>query len=379
MMFTKKIIYSIGINGKEDPRKIIAIIDHNELHKYLLDNVGNELSGLSQDCYYPKVKTIYKELLHRCNAKENELLEYSKRKYHNPGWKLLHDPYTTLLILICQDFLNNRDESAALTTINLMTLRYYTNKMFKYIRYCNPEYFRGALGQLSHNHIYNTEKTIGASLLHFSSSIFTIYKKALQTNNADEISKMIYALRTRVAQSSRSFAEKYYEIHKNGGAIGNEKEEYENTTKENKMKEIASKLAKDICIYNSVDEEAKKDASTITKFGREYARLYIEALDKPKYKESVETAYVLYLKSFNELTGPTKLDFLSTSKALMAVKVSNKPIFYKKLITDIHDNVVKDLNLVKTFNNWSIQTKAASRSFISYYLVLFLYNSMFGR
>jgi len=374
----KKLVYAVDNKGI-DTRKVIVVIDYKNLHKFILDTTGRELAGLSEDCYYPKVSNIYKDLLHLCNANEDDLITYSKNKFKNPKWRLLHDPYTVLLVLIMQEFLSKNDQPAALSAMNLLSLRFYANRMYKYIRYCNPEYFRGALNKLSYNHIFNTKKTIGSSILHFSSSIFNIYKNDIKKNNTNRIIEMIYALRTRVAQSARSFAEKYYEIHKTGiGGVSKEKEDYQDQSQEKKIREIASKLSKDICVFNNIDELSKKEAVDLSKIGREYGRLYVEALSKPKYAERVETAYVLFLKEFIKSQKLSKLDFILASKAAMSVKISKKPIYYKKIIANIHDSIIKEHNLTKTFNNWSIQTQAASRSFISYYLILYMFNSYFS-
>ena len=57
----RQTVYSTGPEGKE---KIVAILNHKELHQFILNKVGSELSRVSEVCYYPRVSDIYRELLH---------------------------------------------------------------------------------------------------------------------------------------------------------------------------------------------------------------------------------------------------------------------------------------------------------------------------
>ena len=60
---------------------IIAIINLQQLYNYIMKFVAQELSNLSEACYYPKVSSIFLDLLHMCNTNEKKLLDYSLTKY----------------------------------------------------------------------------------------------------------------------------------------------------------------------------------------------------------------------------------------------------------------------------------------------------------
>jgi hypothetical protein len=358
---------------------IIAVLDSSSLHTYMLKKIGNELQFLVEPCYYPRVADIFKELIHRTKANEKELVKYSKEKYFNPKWKLknpklLQDPQTILLILIAQDFAKREDYSGAIAAFNLLSLRFYTNTMYKHIKYCNSNYFKSALENLSHNHLFNTRKTIGGAVMYLSAEVFKRYKNDLREDNAEEIVNMIYYIRTRVAQSVRSFANHYYKIAETGGATRQQIEdlpEKENVDK--KIKLEASKLAKNITVYASMDMGALNTAQRITRFNRKMATVYAESLVDTKYKEQLELLLYLYMRNLPSI-GSSESDYITTSKKLMAVKVSKKPVFYKKSLVEIHDQIIVDLGLTQKFDRLSAQSKHISRSFLSYYLALMVHS-----
>ena len=75
-------------------QKIIAIINLQQLHNFIVKFVSMEFSNLIESCYYPKVTTIYQDLLHICNTDERKLILYSNQKYgaQRSTFKLVHDP-----------------------------------------------------------------------------------------------------------------------------------------------------------------------------------------------------------------------------------------------------------------------------------------------
>ena len=79
-------------------KNIIAVINLQQLYNYIMKFVAQELSNLSEACYYPKVSSIYLDLLHMCNTDEKKLTQYSLGKYgqQRSSFKIVHDPYTVL-------------------------------------------------------------------------------------------------------------------------------------------------------------------------------------------------------------------------------------------------------------------------------------------
>lgn len=352
-------------------------IDVRGLRVFIENAVGNELSRMAEDCYLPRVNVLFRELMFRTHTDEKELKQYSKQKYSRSQYKLLHDPQTTLLVLICQLFLRDKkDVAAALYTFNLFALRYYSNISHKYIpESCNPELFRAALERLSHSHIFRKKNTIGNSIMYFSKTIFDKYKKDLESDKADKLWRMIYEIRTRINQSLRSFYRHYYKAKEDKEKIGSRSEEdmYEKEEQEGKKRRFAQQISKDITVYQKVDEKAINEARDLTKFSRVYASAYAKAMANPEYQEMIENIYILLLRPIKKLDDICSVRFFDYIKSLMAVKTSTKPVYFKKSILELHDQyIIPALDLEKWFNGVSVQTKKISRDFVAYYLALVL-------
>jgi hypothetical protein len=369
----------MGVTTDESSSGIIAVLDSTSLHTFMLKKAGKELQFLVEPCYYPRVADIFKELMHRTKANEKELVKFAKQKYFNPKWKLknpklLQDPQTILLVLIAQDFARRNDYSGAIAAFNLLALRYYTNTMYKHIKYCNENYFKSALENLSHNHLFNTRKTIGSAVMYLSGQVFDRYKKDLQNDNSEEVVAMIYYLRTRIAQSVRSFANHYYKIAEGGGATRQQIEDMpEKENLQKKLKQESSKLAKNVTVYAAVDVRAVNASQRITRFNRKMATVYAESLVDTKYTQQLELLLYLFMRALPAIKSDEG-KYIEVSKRLMSVKVSKKPVFYKKTLTQIHDQIITDLGLTHKFERLSAQSKHISRSFLSYYLAIMVFN-----
>jgi len=375
-MANSRIVKRVG--APIDPTKIkkqdiIAIIDAKNLHQFMLKKIGDELNNLIDECYYPRVSSIFKDLLHTTKANEKELVKYSKVKFKNPHWKLLHDSQTILLVLVAQEFTKNKDYAAALSTINLLSLRYYTNIMYKFVRYCNSNYFRAAIDKLSHNHLFTTKKTVGSAVLYLASQVYTKYQKALLSDDPEQIVAMIYTLRGRINQSIRSFAQKYYEISESQEKTSITSEDMpEEQSRDQKLKIVAGRIARDVTVYGKIDHPAEKEAQQITKFSKKLAIQFAQSLAEPTHTNNLEMLTFQLLREVQKVDN-TKIEYLKITKKLMSVKVSKKPVFFKKTLMAIHNQIIIDLGYAQQFGKLSVQSKHISRSFLAYYVSLIVH------
>lgn len=359
---------------------VIAVLDHRKLHRLMVDKVANELQFLSNDCYYPRVADIYKELLIQTQTNEAAIQEWAKDRYTLQPWMkkspLLHDPKTSLLLLIIQNFLENNDISGATAAINLLSLRFYTGLMHRFFKkYCNPDYFRSALNRVSHNHLFSQKQTIGNALLHLANEILKRYKSGLAEGDVQSAVETILKLRGRISQSLRSFANKYFEVAQGEEVTRIEDEESpEKQTIEKKLRLTANRISKEVTIYGLIDHDARKTAQQLTRQNQKLAIEYVKTLSNTKYAQPLELAIFLFLKYVKEKNAKSKIDFLNMSKDLMAIKVSKKPVFYKKTLIQIHDQIIMDLGYGDYFEKLSIQSKGISRRFLSYYISALVYN-----
>lgn len=361
-------------------QEVISDIDHSKLHRYIINNVSIEFSNMVENCYYPKVSKLWKDLLHMTKSKEKELIVYSKQKYKNKNFYLLHDPYTTLLVLIIQEFLQNKDMAAAESTFHLFALRTYTNLLYRgttgrgsRVHVCNTDYFQAALDNLSKNHIYVKQKTIPNSIMYYSRAVMKRYLDALKNDDAPKLHLMIYEMRTRLAQSSRSFFRQYYKARDEKDMLVKSKEEMEyDKTHETKLRTFIGRVSKDMCVYGKVEPRAAEEASKLIKFNKKLSIDYSNILSNPMFAEEVETALYLLVKDINDLSVIRSTKFVDYVQKMMSIKVTKQTVYFKKTISDIHIKVIKQLNLEKWYNKLSIQSKSISRNFIAYYLAFYI-------
>jgi len=347
------------------------------LRRYIENISGNVLAQMSKDCYYPRVASFFKELMHKTNTNEKLLKDYSKHKWPNYKFRLLHDPYTTLLILIIQYFLNEKkDEVGAIWTFNYFALRTYSNLMFRYIKLgCNSDYWRFALENLSHSHIFKQKKTIGNSVLYYSTQVYKIYKPYLIKDDPEKIKDCILSIRTRINQSLRSFYNKYYSAKDEQEKIKSKSEDeiYNDKSFENSVLNFSNRVSKDICVYGKINREAIYQSRQITRFNKLLSLKYIETLKNSDISDQLEVLFVLMFKGLNNTKQVCSVQFLDHIKKLMSVKTSTKPVYFKKNLIILHDTyIIPKLDLTKWFNERSVQTKKVSRDYLAYYLALFI-------
>lgn len=373
----------IVIRSIVDDKKVVTVLDLDYLYRYIMNHVSLEFSNLIESCYYPKTNTIFKDLLNMCNTNEKALIEYSIEKYgeQRSQFKLVHDPYTTLLILIVQEYLKVHNYSAAQMTFHLFSLRTYSNTLYHFTTskkngnkksLCINDVFTSALESLSNNHIFKKKKTIAASIIYFSNDVFSKYKTAMVEDDSNRIFSMIYSLKNRIKQSVRSLMNKYYEIYKNkqSNAVG-DNPDYD-PTREAKLKAFINKVAEDMCVYRKRNSVAIQQAQSITKFNKKLAVQFSETIASPQFIDDVSLAYYLILKNVNDMGFIKQSKFMDWIRANMSIKSTKQKLYFKLVIDQMLQKVINLLHLEEWYNGITIQSKGVSRNFIAYYLAIYL-------
>ena len=372
----------IVIRSIADDKKIISIFDLNQVKRYLSIHVAQEYSNLIEPCYYPKTFLMWRDLLALSNTTEEKLKEYSIEKYgiQRQSFKIVHDPVTTLLILIVQEFLKANDYVGAQYAFDIFSLRTYSNTLHKFTTprgintkpLCIDDTFQSALEALSLNHMFKKKKTISASIAYFSRDVLSKYRRAIEEDDSNRIFNMIYSLKNRIKQSVKSLMVKYYEIHKNKAGNRTKDEQVYDTTHETKLKAFISRVVDDMCIYRKKNSEAQNMARDLVKFNRKYATDYVDALGQPKFSEDIRLAYYLLLKDLPELSVIKQTKFLDYVKSRLSIKSTKKPIYFKKIVDEIQRKLIEELHMENWWSHLTIQSKAVSRNFVAYYISLYL-------
>jgi len=367
--------------------EVVSEIDPASLHRYIVNAISTEFANMVENCYYPRVSKnskLYKDLLHMTKSRESKLLQYSKEKYpaHKAKFRLLHDPFTTLLVLIVQEFLRVKDISGAEAAFHLFSLKYYTAILYKmttprgsHTKICNEGYFQSAIDRLSRNHMFVKQKTIPNSIMYYSRAVMKRHLNDLINDDPDGISDMITEIRTRIMQSMRGFFTKYYQIRDEKNLMVKSKEEMEyDKSHEQKMRTFVNRISRDMCVYGKADYHAATSASSLIKFNKKLSTEYAKIVSNPMFTEQVDTAIFLLVKDVKDVSAIKTTEFLDYVQKLMSIKVTKKTIYFKKTINDIHEKVINQLNLEHWHGGLSVQSKSISRNFIAYYFAFYIRN-----
>jgi NADH:ubiquinone oxidoreductase subunit len=374
------------VNSKDE---IVSQIDHPVLHRYIINAISREFANMVEPCYYPDISKnskLYKDLLHMTKSRESRLVQYAKEKFtprtigNKSKSKFLYDPYTILLVLIIQSFLHNKDIAGAEATFHLFSLKYYTSLLYRgttpkgsHTKICNDNYFQTALDRLSQNHMFAKQKTIPNSIMYYSRATMKKYLKPLYDDDTLQIAIMIVELRTKLAQSMRSFFKQYYSARDNKDQLSRTKQEMDyDRSHEEKLKMFISRITKDICVYAKVDNDAVRNASSLIKFNKKLSLSYAQTLARPAYVNNIDIALFLILRDVSDVSGVQKMEFIDHVQKLMSIKVTKKKVYFKKTITEIHNQIIDDLSLNEWYDNLSIQSQSISRNFIAYYLAFYI-------
>jgi len=358
-----------------------ASMQDEELRSYIVRAAANELGRLSEPCYYPEITQHYYNLLHLTGLTEADIRQSFKeffRGIKEAPLTIHRDPKSQILIFLMHYFLKKKDHQSYVSTLLYYALKAYSNLMWKRIPHCNKAVFRYTLEHLSRTHLFNREKTISGTMYYFMQEMQSKYTNAFLTKDARSIALFMSEIRSRIRQSITSFQNAYYKFHKEGlkfrePYVGEEGKEFEFQTLE-KRNLLVDEITKSICIYREVDEKALAQAKIYTKVRESLAKQIIVELGNVKYQESIRTVIDLFVRDIKSLSSLCGKDFFAYVKSLMAVKKTNKPIYFKQQVNELLVEILKSIKVYQTFLQLTPQSKSLVSSFLALYIAMFLRN-----
>ena len=148
--------------------------------------------------------------------------------------------------------------------------------------------------------------------------------------------------------------------------------EKENTRR--KIERVAGGIARNVTVYGTVDYDSAREAQKLTNFNKKLAVQYSKGLSSTKYTGELELLAVLFLSSLPPES--TKFQYVQHTQKLMAIKQTKRPIYFKKILIDVHTKITEDLDYTKDFNRLSVQSKAIARKFLAFYISLLIYDNL---
>jgi len=364
-----------------DDLLVKATIQEDELRSYAVRIAADELSKLSEPCYYPEIPKHYYEFLHFTGLTEADIRQSFKEFFtgvKEAPLSIHKDPKSQILIFLMHYFQKKRDIQSYISILLYYILKAYSNLMHGRIKFCNKDVFRYTLEHLSKTHLFNREKTIAGAIHYMMQQMQNKYTNAFLTKDARLIALFMSESRSRVRQSITSFQNAYYKFHKEGlkfrePYVGEQGEEFEYQTLE-KRTLIVDTITKSITVYREIDEKALLEAKTITKIRESLARQIVEELSNVAYQENVRIVLDLFIRDLKSASSLCGKDFFSYVRSLMAIKKTNKPVYFKQQVYTLLVKILKSIKAIDTFMKLTSQSKALHGSFLALYIAMFVKN-----
>lgn len=359
-------------------------IDNQKLRRLVHRVTANELTNMSEPCYYPEMKKHYFEFLHVCGITDRVVKEFVKRFYKGTPaakWQLQSDPQSNLYIFIMNYFLINRDQVSFSSTMTMFLIRYYTNLMHRQIPYCNPDVFKYSVENLAKTHLFSREKTIANAVFFLSKEMQRKFMKIIKEAEPMMISKFIQEGRHRLSQSIKSFADTYYKASKSGAAlrsppeIEDDENDYQRQTIERSARAIDT-VVKKITIYKVTDRKAMDEAKKLTKVSSSLATMIVNQIVDISYSDNLKIILELFIKSTKEVNLLCGDEYYKHVKTLMGVKRTTARIYFKQQVEVLLRKILEDLKFLDKFVKLTNQTQFLIKSFLAYYLTMVLRNTI---
>jgi hypothetical protein len=355
-----------------------------QLKSLVVRYAGDELSGLSEPCYYPKTKKPYYDFLDVLGLSEKDVKEFIKRTYKGTKaetFSIVNEPFTNLLLIIMYIFASHRDKSGFSYSMVYFNIMHYSRLMNKQIQYCNPDIFRYTLENITKTHLFSRERTISNAVYFLSKEYERKYFIDIQKWDVERIIAFIQESRTRLSQSIKSFAEIYYKAHGTGSSIktqtdfsDDEANAYQYQTNERgkaKIEEVIRKLS----VYKIVDMKALNDAKNLSKIKSIIADTIVKELIDVSHTEKVRMVLYMFLKGVENSTDLCGSNFIPYVKKLMAIKRTTAAVYFKGMIESLLTDILKKTNLYSQYQSYTSQTQFIINTFLAYYITMYLKNS----
>jgi hypothetical protein len=274
------------------------------LMRYLTKYIMDEFSNISKPCYLVKVTRIIKDLFHLTGITPDMVRSVKKTiPKEILVRKIINDDTTIMCLIGTFYFIEHKDKELAKLFFYLLALKFYgsrTHIAFK--THCNPGYWDLALNKISSKHLFIAKGGVSNAIMYLADETFLkIIEKLKYTNNNNQkewnmANDIVYSLRTRIAQSMRSLAEKYYElVHDPEIEIGvvDENEEDMDRTETSTMSSIPDTISVSICTKGHIDKKALYSAIENSGIRQELGIYIIKRLSEVVYREKMYFILVL--------------------------------------------------------------------------------------
>lgn len=234
--------------------------EKSRLITFLKKYIGREFSNISRPCYYLKMVRTWRDIVYLTGIDKTIIKEFKKGIPHKyKSRHILYDDATMLLLYAIISSFNQKENENARLLFYMLSLKFYGSLIHRYFKsFCNPEIWNIALDRLSTKHIFRKLNGIANAIIYLSDNECKKYKERFQKienteDGWDFCNSLVYSLRTRINQSVKSFANKYYKLSQDEKLkvkAQGEEEDIEQTPS------VADRISIKISTYSQINKQA---------------------------------------------------------------------------------------------------------------------------
>lgn len=371
-----------------------AVFNDIKLKNYITKITVNELNYLTESCKFPSWKNYYVELLNMTNLTEQDIRNFTKRFYSKSKIQLnlskyeekkdnvpllLKDVGSNFLIILMCYFLKKNDVKTYSTIMIFYMIRQYGNVLHRFFpKYCLSEVFAYTLDNLNPTHLFIREKSIPNAILHLANAMKRRFTDGFIEENPDKISQFIFASRTNIFQSVKSFAIAYHKFEKEGKSIQKpfESEEGEEVPSEKleRGQRVSDLVSKKVCVYKEIDYKALDHARSLTKINSSLAILMVKELHKMDFLNDVKFIIDLFLKDVKSVKEICDKNFFDYLRRLIGIRRTTKVVSFKKEINILTLKILKNIKYMEKYSQLTKQTQFQINTFIAFYITIYTRN-----
>jgi hypothetical protein len=281
-------------------------------YRYVARIVATELSSISSPCYYPKLIKYWKELYNITNFDFNELERF--KKTISPEYRsfdIFMDKQNIFLYICLIHFSKKNMKEYMNLLYQFITVKMYSHLVHRsFPKFCRNDLWEMTMNQISPRHLFKVCNGIPNALIYLSNAEFKRYYPKLITDiDDDTMYKLLYAIRTRISQSVKSFATLYYDMFEgNKGGIGVIGDEEESGGGSSVADKVAEKISTSMCTYGTIDKKSLMVALNFSGLRKELGISILDEISSVDYKTNISfiTILISRVKNINDVCIETK-------------------------------------------------------------------------
>ncbi len=321
------------------------------IYRLIARQVGQDINGLSEPCYTVHTQKFEATLYREMGITTKDIKDFMKRTYNGTKWarfQTVNVPFTFLLAYIYHRFARTRKKNMAETILMYSIIKHYgsvANKQFPKV--CLDDVFRYTLANITKVHLFYKHKTVANAIIHISRRLHQMKYSIMDMWEPDKIAVFITDGRTRISQSTKSFAEHYYRNHESGKGIATERTPesedemnmLQTSTGAAGRQAAVDKFIKSMFVYKNYDKKAVMEAKRVSRVKPNLAESIIPAIHDKSSEENIKIILTSFLKEMLDVRSLCSPKFFTIVRKLLMVRNYKDTFLFRNLVIKFTNEV----------------------------------------